>query len=106
LDDVPVLARHPKITLVIYETPMQKVRENVGISPSIDDISFGIEFDHRRRLMPGIQLVVRQIAPVKYENVVMGVYTNPTHNPCHPPVRQGFRPGWVNLEFGRINLTV
>jgi hypothetical protein len=57
-----------------------------------------------QRLMPGVQLVLRQIAPIKDKHPVLGIDTHSADLSSYPSIRQGPRPIRIELELGHGTL--
>ena len=99
LDDAVAVAGQPDVALSIDETPMNNPGHRVRVAPGIDEIAREVEDQDGRRLLRGLGLLFRNVAPVGDDEVVMGIDADAAGAPDNPTLGQRFRPGGVDSEL-------
>ena len=97
------VAAYPYIALVIEVAVVDSARNDLWISPGIDDVALRIKLDHRRRGFPDLFFLGRQGigvgGPVHDENMVIGIDARAAHISRHPIIRQRLGPERVHLKL-------
>src|ERR1700730_7977329 len=106
LDDAISTARKPYGILVINEAAVKSFRKNFSISPRVNDIPLGIKLNHRGRLMPSVQLILRKVPLVNDEHVILSICTYTSHRPSYPPIRQRSWPRGIDFVLGWVALPI
>ena len=82
---VPAATIH-HVLVVVDVAIMKPVPQPVRISPGTDDISIGIELDHRRRQARRIEIFGNHILPIEDEHVIPAVDAHPAQTARDPSV--------------------
>src|SRR4029077_13100343 len=90
----------------VHRAAVRVVWSRVGIAEGIHHVAVGVELNNHGRLMPGVEVVVRQIAPVQDEYVIARIYAQATDSTGHPEIRQRLGPAGIDFELGSLALRV
>ena len=67
----------------------------------MDHLAGGIELDHERRQMPGIQFTVQHVLAIEEEHVVLRIDAMSAEPARNPSIRKPLREGDIDLVARR-----
>jgi hypothetical protein len=101
---VRVLLHHPRrgaadpdIALGVEVTRVQARIDHVQVTPEMDDVPSGIEFDERRSEARRVQIALIDVLAIQNQHVIVGVHADAAEPPKRPLVGQRLRPGEIGL---------
>jgi len=67
----------------------------------MDHLTGGIELDHQRSQMPGVQFAVEHVLAIEEEHVVLRIDAMAAEPARNPPIRKRLREGDIDLVARR-----
>src|ERR1700733_15705741 len=99
LNDCIQVTADPHITLIVSVTIVNKSGKDFWISPGVDHIALGIEFDDWGSGLCKQEFLCRQIASIGDEYMVARVHTSSCNIPRNPLIWQRLRPKRIHFEL-------
>src|SRR5207245_502077 len=96
--------RDPEVVFLVEVAAVKARIEQIGVAPGMPHVAGRIELDDRRRHAPGIQLALQDVLPVENDHMVLTIDANAAQPAKHPAVRQGPRPGRIDIVVRRATL--
>ena len=88
----------PYVLVLVDVTVMKPIPYEVGVSPGADDISTGVELDHRRGQTRGIQVLRNHILPIEDEHMIAAVDAHSAQTAREPSIgERQFGPERIDL---------
>jgi hypothetical protein len=95
------VGRDPDVVVLIDRAAMWRRGQHVPIAPRTDHLAFQVEDHHRRRPQAGFLFLLRDVAAIDDEHVVVVVNVYTRELPGNPAFRQRLGPPRIDYESRR-----